>query len=222
MRLLLIEDDKDLVSSLKCALEKEDYAVDDVSDGIVADRLLRTENFDLIVLDLSLPRRSGLEILRRFRNRGNQTPILILSAHTELDDRVEGLDLGADDYLNKPFELSELEARLRALLRRSQGNSAPVTKLGQLEYDSTSRRIFISNQELTLPRRELCLFEILLNKQDRVVSKESIMDQLYNLDEIVGLNAVEIYIHRLRKKLTNTGINIRTVRGLGYLLEYSE
>ena len=222
MRLLLIEDDKDLVSSLKRALEKEDYAVDYVSDGIVADRLLRTEKFDLIVLDLSLPRRSGLEILRRFRSRGNQTPILILSAHTELDDRIEGLDLGADDYLNKPFELSELEARLRALLRRSQGNSAPVTKLGKLEYDSNSRRIFISNQELTLPRRELCLFEILLNKQDRVVSKESIMDQLYNLDEIVGLNAVEIYIHRLRKKLADTGINIRTVRGLGYLLEYSD
>ena len=222
MRLLLVEDDKDLVSSLKLALEKEDYAVDYVSDGIVADRLLRTESFDLIVLDLSLPRRSGLEILRRLRNRGNQTPVLILSAHTELDDRIEGLDLGADDYLNKPFELSELEARIRALLRRSQGNTAPVISLGKLEYDSNSRRIFISNQELVLRRRELCLFEILLNKQDRVVSKESIMDQLYNLDEIVGLNAVEIYVHRLRKKLTNTGINIRTVRGLGYLLEYSE
>ena len=222
MRLLLIEDDQDLVGSLKTALEKDDYAVDCVSDGIIADRVLRTEDFDIIVLDLSLPRRSGLEVLRHLRDRGKQTPVLILSAHTELDDRITGLDLGADDYLNKPFELTELEARLRALLRRSQGQVSPVIKLGDLEFDSVARQVSISNQPIDLPRRELCLLEILLTRPNNVISKDTIMNQLFNFDEAVGSNAIEIYVHRLRKKLMKSDINIRTVRGLGYLLEYSQ
>jgi DNA-binding response OmpR family regulator len=173
------------------------------------------------LLDLTLPHLDGLEVLKRLRDRSDQTPVLILTARGGVQDRVTGLNLGADDYLSKPFSLSELEARLRALLRRSQGSATSMLSLGTLKFDAQARRVTIGNKELELPRRELCLLEIMLHRADQVVSKESIFDQLFNFDDEVSANAIEIYIHRLRKKIAPAKVHIRTVRGLGYLIEHS-
>ena len=204
---------------LKEALQQHDYAVDWVSDGVKAEHWLETERFDLVVLDLSLPKRDGIEVLKHVRERGNRVPILILTVRGEVAERVTGLNLGADDYLTKPFALTELEARLRALLRRSQGLGEAKLVLGPLIFDTVSRTVTLHGELLELPRRELCLLEILLYHAGHVVSKEQIADRLYCFDNSVGTNAIEVYIHRLRKKLEPAGIHIRTVRGLGYLLE---
>ena len=209
-----------MADSLVKALRQQDYAVDWVDDGVIADNLLKTEHFNLVILDLGLPKLTGLEVLRRLRARDEDTPVLILSARDELDSRVAGLDLGADDYLSKPFELKELEARVRALLRRNSNAAQAVIRLGNLIFDSVARRASIDGEQLDLPRRELCLLEILLHRTGQVISKEQIAAQLFDFDDEVGPNAIEIYIHRLRKKLLPVDIHIRTVRGLGYLLEY--
>ncbi len=219
MKVLLVEDDRQLAVGLKEALQQQDYAVDWVSDGARAERWLDTEHFDLVVLDLTLPNRDGITILKHVRERGNQVPILILTVRGEVAERVTGLNLGADDYLTKPFALSELEARLRALLRRSQGHGETRLVLGPLIFDTVSRTVTLHGELLELPRRELCLLEILLYHAGQVVSREQIADRLYCFDNSVGINAIEVYIHRLRKKFEPAGIRIRTVRGLGYLLE---
>jgi DNA-binding response OmpR family regulator len=218
MRILFVEDDRELADGILRALRQADYAVDWVADGEIADGVLKTESFDLIILDLTLPRLDGFEIIKRLRNRGSHVPVLILTARCDIENRVLGLDLGADDYLPKPFALSELEARLRALLRRSQGVGTTQILLGPLAFDSIGHRVTLDGNPLELPRRELCLLEILLRRAGKVVSKEQIADQLFSFDEDAGLNAVEIYICRLRKKL-EPAVSIRTVRGLGYLLD---
>ena len=220
MRILLIEDDQALAASLEKALRQQDYAVDWVDNGATADSVLKTEHFDLIILDLGLPELPGLDVLKRLRERGSQTPVLILTAKGEVENRVTGLDLGADDYLSKPFQLQELEARARALLRRSNNAATAVLKLGSLIFDSVARRASMEGEYLDLPRRELCLLEILLHRTGQVVSKEQIANQLFDFNDDAGSNAIEIYIHRLRKKLLPADIHIRTVRGLGYLLEH--
>lgn len=221
MHILLVEDEQALAESLVKALRQQDYAVDCAGDGVLADNLLKTEYFDLIILDLGLPKLAGLEVLRRFRERDRRTPVLILTARGGLDSRVAGLDLGADDYLSKPFELKELEARMRALLRRNSSVATAVIEFGALTFDSVARRASIGGEQLELPRRELCLLEILLHRPEQVVSKDQIAAQLFDFDDEASPNAIEIYIHRLRKKLTPGSIHIRTVRGLGYLLEHT-
>ena len=219
MRILLVEDDRQLAQGLRKAFRRQGHATDWIADGAVADGLLRTERFDLIVLDLGLPGLDGLEVLRRLRGRGVQTPVLVLTARGELNERVTGLDTGADDYLGKPFELSELEARARALLRRSSQAPAALIRLGPLCLDSAARRVSLDGRELDLPRRELCLLEILLHRAGEVVSKEQLAAQLFDFDDEAGPSAIELYVHRLRKRLTPAGLNIRTLRGLGYMLE---
>jgi len=219
MRIFLVEDNSALADGVTRALTKVGYAIDATPDGEEADGILATQAYDLVILDLNLPGFDGLELLRRMRQRGNNAQVLILTARDGIEDRVAGLDLGADDYLTKPFELAELEARVRALLRRSGGISSPEIQLGGLRFNSVARRAWVKNIPLDLPRRELGVLEILLSKAGQVVNKEQIADGLANFDDEISPNAIEIYVSRLRKRLKPAGIDIRTVRGLGYLME---
>jgi two-component system OmpR family response regulator len=190
-----------------------------VGSGTEADTALATQDFDLLILDLGLPKMSGLEVLRRLRSRNSRVPVLILTAVDSVEQRVKGLDLGADDYMAKPFALSELEARVRALTRRGVGGGPTVIKHGPLSYDQVGRIATINDQMLDLSARELGLLEILLQRTGRLVSKEQLVDHLCEWGDEVSNNAIEVYIHRLRKKIEIGGIRIATVRGLGYCLE---
>jgi two-component system OmpR family response regulator len=190
-----------------------------VKDGEAADAALSTSQFDLLVLDIGLPRLNGFEVLRRLRARNNALPVLILTALDGVNDRVRGLDLGADDYLAKPFALAELEARVRALTRRGHNSSNATLKHGDLTYDTVGKVAEIRGEMLDLSARELALLEIFLQRPGRMVSKEQIVDLLCQWGEEVSTNAIEVYIHRLRKKLESGGVKIVTVRGLGYCLE---
>jgi len=219
MRILVVEDNAALADGISRALEKAGFAVDVLSDGALANEILAYEKFDLVVLDINLPGMDGLQVLSEMRNRGALTQVLILTARDKLEDRVSGLDLGADDYLTKPFDLPELEARVRALLRRNADNKSPEIKCGTLVFDTVARRVFVSGQPLELPKRELSLLEILLTRVGHVVNKEQIADGLANFDDEITPNAIELYVSRLRKRLQPGGIVIKTVRGLGYLLE---
>ena len=218
MRLLIAEDDPIIADGLCRSLRSSGYAVDRVANGVDADTALLANNYDLLILDLGLPKLSGLEVLKRLRARNNQLPVLILTALDGTNDRVKGLDLGADDYMAKPFELAELEARVRALTRRSSG-TAPVVQCGALVYDQVSRTAELCGQLLDLSARELGLLEVLLSRAGRLVSKDQLVDHLCGWGEEVSHNAIEVYVHRLRKKLEPGGVRIATVRGLGYCLE---
>lgn len=219
MRILLVEDDEILADGISKALRQNGYAVDHVPTGADADHALQTTNFDMLLLDLGLPRMDGLEVLRRLRASKKNLPVLIVTARDRLEDRVSGLDLGADDYLTKPFDLPELEARVRALLRRGRGSPAVDIVYGPLRFDTIGRRVTVNEQPLELSARELAVLEILLQRGSAVVSKEQLIEHMYGWEEEVSHNAMEVNVHRLRKKLEPSGINIRTVRGLGYLLE---
>ena len=218
MRILLAEDDRIIADGLSRSLRQGGYAIDCTYNGIDADTALMTNTYDLLILDLGLPRLPGLDVLRRLRARKSGTPVLILTALDGIDDRVKGLDLGADDYMAKPFELVELEARVRALSRRSSGTSHLI-ECGSLTFDQTDRCALVNGEMLDLSARELGLLEILLSRAKRLVSKDQLVDHLCGWGEEVSHNAIEVYIHRLRKKLESTGVNIITVRGLGYCLE---
>ena len=218
MRILLAEDDRIIADGLSRSLRQGGYAIDCAYNGVDADTALMTNNYDLLILDLGLPRLPGLDVLRRLRARKSGTPVLILTALDGIDDRVKGLDLGADDYMAKPFELVELEARVRALSRRSSGTSH-VIECGSLTFDQTDRCALVNGEMLDLSARELGLLEILLSRAKRLVSKDQLVDHLCGWGEEVSHNAIEVYVHRLRKKLESTGVNIITVRGLGYCLE---
>jgi len=219
MRVLIAEDDPVLADGLTRSLRGSDYAVDCVIDGGEADLVLTAQNYDLVILDLALPRLDGYEILRRLRRRGSKTPVLILTARDALEDRVKGLDLGGDDYLTKPFDLPELEARVRALIRRGQSGGGSILSHGALTLDTTGRRATLDGEPLDLSARELGVLEVLMLRSGRVVNKDQLAEQLYGWDEEVGVNAIEVYVHRLRRKLEPAGVTIRTIRGLGYLLE---
>ncbi|MGZ5033427.1 MAG: response regulator [Usitatibacter sp.] len=219
MRILLAEDNRTLADWLGKALGQGGFAVDCMADGIEADHVLLTQAYDVVVLDLGLPRMDGLEVLRRLRRRGSRVPVLILTARGAIDDRVEGLNLGADDYLPKPFKLTELEARIRALIRRAQGGASPKLKLGALEYDSVTRMFTLHGESLVLRPKEHALLEVLMSRAGKAVSKASAHEQIFNLDATTSPEAVEIYVHRLRRKLEGSGIAIVTLRGLGYVLE---
>ena len=218
MRILIAEDDAIIADGLARSLRQGGYAVDWARDGVDAESALLTTSYDLLILDLGLPRLSGLEVLKHLRARGSHLPVLILTALDGTGDRVRGLDLGADDYMAKPFELAELEARVRALTRRSAG-TAPTIQCGPLSYDQVGRVATLSGQSLDLSAREVGLLEILLTRMGRLVSKDQLVDQLCGWGEEVSHNAIEVYVHRLRKKLEAGGVRITTVRGLGYCLE---
>lgn len=220
MRILLAEDDMVLKDGLMRSLRMSGFAVDAVDNGSDADLALGTPNeYDLLILDLGLPKMDGLEVLRRLRRRDQRLPVLILTARDAVTDRVSGLDFGADDYLTKPFDLPELEARVRALIRRGQGGEGGEVRQGELRLDIAGRRAFINDQALDLSARELGVLEVLMLRADKVVTKEQLAEKLCGWDDEVGDNAIEVYVHRLRKKLGPAHVSIRTIRGLGYLLE---
>jgi two-component system OmpR family response regulator len=219
MRILIAEDDSILADGLVRSLRQSGYAVDHVKGGSEADSALTMQSFDLLILDLGLPRMSGLEVLRRLRARNSTLPVLILTAADGVDERVKGLDLGADDYMSKPFHLNELEARVRALTRRGSGGGPTVVRHGSLSYDQVGRTASVGDQVLELSARELGVLEVLLQRIGRLVSKEQLVDHLCEWGEEVSNNAIEVYVHRLRKKIEPSGVRIITVRGLGYCLE---
>lgn len=218
MRLLLIEDDPLIAESVAARLTALGHAVDTVSRRAEAGAALAHERFDLVLLDLGLPDGDGLTLLHDLRSNGDATPILVLTARDEVDDRVRGLDLGADDYLAKPFSLAELEARVRALLRRSQQRADNRLALGPVNLDTTTGTVYLDGTALDLPRRELRLLETLLAGAERTVTREHLERRLFGFDD-VGPNALEVYVSRLRKRLADSGLAIRTLRGLGYRLE---
>jgi two-component system OmpR family response regulator len=190
-----------------------------VASGSEADAALSTQEFDLLILDLGLPRLHGFDVLKKLRSRGTATPVLILTAADSVEQRVKGLDLGADDYMAKPFSLQELEARVRALARRGMGVASNVIKHGPLTFDTTGRVAYINDTMVELSARELGLLEVLLQRAGRLVSKDQLVERLCEWGDEVSNNAIEVYIHRLRKKIEQGPIRIATVRGLGYCLE---
>lgn len=219
MRVLFVEDHLQLAESVSRALRLAGLTVDVLHDGVAADLALSSEEYAAVVLDVGLPRMDGFEVLARLRGRGRHTPVLMLTARSDVKDRVHGLNLGADDYLAKPFELSELEARVKALLRRSVLGGERQQRCGALVYDLDTRRFTINGELLTLTSREQAVLEVLIARSGRVMSKEQLAGQVFGLDEEASPDAIEIYIHRLRKKLDGHAVAIVTFRGLGYLLE---
>lgn len=219
MRILLVEDDVLLADGLARSLRQSGYLVEIAADGPTADRWLESESFDLTILDLGLPGLDGSTVLQRLRARKQRTPVLILSARMAIEERVRVLDLGADDYMVKPVALVELEARIRALIRRGTGTPEPTIRLGRLELDTAGKRAWMAGKALELSAREWAALEFLASRVNRIVNKEQIAQSLYNWDEEITPNAIEKFISRLRVKLEPAGITIRTVRGLGYYLE---
>jgi len=220
MRILITEDDSSLAEALQFSLKQSGYAVDWVNNGAAADEALKDDVFGLLILDLGLPKLDGFEVLRRLRRRNPALPVLILSGREQPEEKVLGLDLGADDYLVKPFSLNELHARVRALVRRGQGNATPLISYGSLSFDSVNRVASVDGRTLTLSAQETGMLEALLARFGRAVSKEQLVEQLYSYDHEVSHNAIEVYVHRLRKKLAGTGVTVRTRYGRGYLLDY--
>ena len=222
MRILICEDDDALAEALRFALTQSGFAVDRVADGLSADEALKGAEFGLLLLDLGVPKLDGLEVLRRLRRRNDALPVLILSGREQPEEKVTGLDLGADDYIVKPFSLHELQARVRALLRRGQGSATPTLTYGELSFDPQGRTASISGSPLALSMHELSVLEVLMRRFGRVVSKEQLVEQIYNYDQEVSQNAIEVYVHRLRKKIGSTGVMVRTLYGRGYALDYIE
>jgi two-component system OmpR family response regulator len=222
MRILVAEDDPNLAEGLMRSLRQAGYAVDCARSGNEADAALEANEFDLLILDIGLPEKSGLQVLKRLRARSSKVPVLILTARDSLHDRVTGLDAGADDYLAKPFELAELEARVRALARRGMAGGLALISHGTLSYDPIGRVARLDGKAIELSAREVSLLEIFLQRSGRLVSKDQLVNHLCEWGEEVSGNAIEVYVHRLRKKLEPGGVRIVTVRGLGYSLEKPE
>ena len=222
MRILLVEDDRALSLGIQHALEREGWRVDVLADGEQAMGEGAAGQHDLAVLDLGLPRRDGLSVLRHWRAQGARMPVLLLTARDELSDRVQGLDAGADDYLVKPFDLPELLARLRALRRRAAGRIGETLALGELELDLTDRELRFRGERVALSPRELALTELLMQRAGRVVSKDSIVARLSSWESDFSENSVEVYVHRLRKRFAELGAVIKTVRGFGYVMESAD
>ncbi len=216
MRVLVVEDIVDVGEAIVASLERMGHAVDWERDGQNADEVIRVQDYDLVVLDVMLPRLDGFAILKRLRQRKDATPVLVLTARSQIEDRVSALDLGADDYLVKPFDFRELEARVRALLRRQIGSSTNLIECGGLCIDRAGRVAALAGRVLELTRRELTLLEILAARPGRVFPKDELMDQLFGFEDEPSENAIEQYIARLRRKITGAGVEIRTLRGLGY------
>ena len=216
MRILLVEDDALLGDALEAGLKQAGHAVDWVRDGISADTALAAEDYAAVVLDLGLPRKDGIEVLRGLRAKKRSLPVLILTARDTVDDRIKGLDAGADDYLVKPFDLGELNARLRALLRRAGGQPAPVLTAAGLSLDPATRSVLAQGREVELSAKEYALLHALMQHPGRALSRAQLEQHLYAWGEEIGSNAVEVYIHHLRRKLGADAI--RTLRGIGYVV----
>jgi two-component system OmpR family response regulator len=221
MKILLIEDDAVLADGLIHTLCGSGYEVTSATTGRYAEQLLAAQDFDLIVLDLGLPDMDGLELLRKLRHRKLPLPIMILTARDSVNDKITGIEQGADDYMSKPFDLKELEARIHALIRRCYGGFNDKIVLGRLNMEPRNHRLLVDGKPLALSAREYGVLEIMMLQAGKVVSKDRIAQRLSADDDALTDNAVEIYIHRLRKRLEPYGVLIRTVRGLGYLLEAS-
>ncbi|MEY4591287.1 MAG: hypothetical protein RIR18_182 [Pseudomonadota bacterium] len=216
MRILLVEDDPQLGDGLSVGLRQSGLAVDWVKDGYAADLALQSESFDLVVLDLGLPRLSGMDVLKRARDRGQSVPILVLTARDATGDKVSGLDAGADDYLVKPIDLDELTARIRALVRRSAGRAAPLLVVGELALDPAAHEVTLAGQRVELSGREFSLLQMLLESAGRVLTRSQLEQSLYGWQEEPDSNALEVHIHHLRKKLGSD--RIKTLRGVGYTI----
>ena len=219
MRILLVEDDPSIAEGIRTSLRQGGHAVDHVADGGQADAALRDHGYDLLVLDLGLPGLDGSEVLQRLRRRGKGLPVLVVTARDGLAERIRVLDLGADDYLVKPFALSEFEARVRALLRRVSSQGKPELQLGRLRLDLPGHRAWVDRRPLELTAREFGLLEALALRADRVTSRAQLIEALCDWDQELTDNGLDIAIHRLRRKLDGSGTGVRTIRGLGYLLE---
>ncbi len=217
MRLLLVEDDELLGDALKTGLTQFGYVVDWLQDGESARAALRTESFELIILDLGLPKLSGLKFLQSIRQQGNATPIIILTARDTVGDRIQGLDMGADDYMVKPFDLNELSARVRALIRRSQGRADTIIQYRNITLDPASHTVMVDDQVVNVPRREFALLQKLLENTGYALTRDQLMQSIYGWDEDVDSNVLEVHIHNIRKKLN--AHFIRTIRGVGYMVE---
>lgn len=222
MRILVVEDNEVLADGIAKAFRFDGHGVDEVHTGNLAIDFLKQEQIDLVILDINLPDISGLEVLKCIRNEKMDMPVLMLTARAEQSDKIIGLDAGADDYLTKPFDLDELKARARALLRRRAREQVNVLGMGDLQFDTNTRQLKIDEQEIDLPRKELSLVELLLHRGEQVVSKQQILDHLYGAGAETEESTVEIYIHRLRKRLSESQVEIRTLRGLGYCLRLKE
>jgi two-component system OmpR family response regulator len=219
MRILLVEDDAMLADAIARAFTQSAHAVDVVSSGENADKALIAADYDMVLLDIGLPQIDGLEVLKRLRARRSAIPVIVMTARDTLGDRIGGLDMGADDYITKPFHLSELEARVRALIRRAHLAGSPDLVHGRLRLDTGGRRLFCDEQPLDLSAREFAVLELLLLRAGKVVTKQQILDNLYGWEDVSSSNTAEVFIYRLRKKLEASGVDIRTVRGMGYLIE---
>ena len=219
MNILLIEDDEVLADGLNHTLSNSGYRVSNATSGAYAEQLLQTHDFDLIILDLGLPDMDGLQLLRTLRSQKLPIPIMILTARDEMNNRIEGICQGADDYMTKPFELKELEARLHALIRRCYGGFGNTIEVGQLRLDINNHEIQVKGQLLSMSARESAVLEFLLLQANKVVSKDRIAQRLSFHGDVLADNAIEVYIHRIRKHIEPYGVIIRTIRGLGYLLE---
>jgi DNA-binding response OmpR family regulator len=219
MRLLVVEDDPQIVAGLTMALRRAGHTVDALNDGRDADLRLATEEYDLILLDIGLPGIDGYQVLRNLRARGQHTPAMLLTARDDLQDRLRGLNAGADDYMVKPFDFAELEARIRAIARRSLGRSGADVKVGRLQLRLSERAAFADGVPIDLSPREFGLLECLMLRHGHVVGKSRLQEHLGDAGGELTEGAIEIHIHRLRKKLIATGVEIRTLRGFGYMLD---
>ena len=217
MRLLLVEDDRQLGAGIRKALMRDGDHVDWLTDGALALTAIRQENFELIILDLQLPGKDGIEVLQSMRREAINTPVLIMTARDSVDERVLGLDTGADDYLVKPVELKELRSRVRALSRRSHGFAGPEIVLGELRLDDSKKQVWFRGEPVELNRREFALLSLFVNRPDQVLARSQLEEALYGWDEGVESNALEVHIHHLRRKLDSK--LIKTVRGIGYRLD---
>ena len=217
MRVLLVEDDELLGDAVKTGLTQFGYLVDWLKDGETARAVIKTESFELIILDLGLPKLSGMNLLQSIRHDHNTTPVIILTARESVQDRIKGLDNGADDYITKPFDLNELSARIRALVRRSQGRADSVLQYRNITLDPAAHSVLMDDIPINVPRREFSLLQKLLENNGQVLSRDQLMQSIYGWDDDVDSNTLEVHIHNLRKKLNATFI--RTIRGVGYMAE---
>ena len=222
MRLLLVEDDPALANSTTRALQSQGWTVDWSTRGEPVPQSVKQDAYDLVILDIGLAGIDGFETLRRLRAQGSATPVLMLTARDAVEDRVRGLEGGADDYLVKPFAVAELVARVRVLTRRAQARSEDALSLGALRMDLSARRVFVGEQPLEVSAREWSVLEFLLGRVGKVVAKEQILQSIAGWDEALSENAIEVYVSRLRAKIEPAGLRIRTVRGFGYLLETAD